>query len=194
MADDDIGKQRVAASTPTTRTCAGCDLCCTAVGVQPLNKGAGVRCPHLRGEPGKSCSVYDSRPDDCRVFTCLWRMSDDLLPDWIAPASAGFVISVDGSLDRLPTVFTIHPDPLRPDNWMATRNVKAFKNLARQFNSLVVVGQAELARYIITPSGKEFSREQYPQMFANGGRSLRVPNSEFLAQTRPDNHKNIKTT
>jgi hypothetical protein len=188
MAGDGIDNARAAGPIPAKRSCAGCDLCCTFVAVESLDKAAGVRCPHLRGEPGASCSIYDRRPDECRRYMCLWRMFDDLLPDWIAPAAAGFVISAQGSFEKGRLVFTVHADTTRPDAWMAARNVKVFKKLARQFNSFVVAGQAGLPRHVFAPSGKEFTREQHPEMFDNAGK-VRFPNSELLPETRQDDDK-----
>ena len=192
MADDGVANGQ--APIPPRRSCAGCDLCCTAVPVTALKKGPSVRCAHLRGEAGTSCSIYDRRPDECRTFLCLWRVTDDVLPDWMAPASAGFVVLMSGPLQEASTIFSVAPDPARPDAWMAARNVQIFKELARQSNRIVVVGQEHETRHIFAPSGKEFSREQHPWAFADGGRRVQVPNSEFLPAARPEGSNDAKKT
>jgi len=33
-------------------------------------EGTALDCPFLTDEPGKRCSIYEARPDICRVFIC----------------------------------------------------------------------------------------------------------------------------
>lgn len=51
------------------RSCGGCNVCCTAMKVTPLNKPAGVACEH---ENEQGCGIYDERPQVCRVWYCMW--------------------------------------------------------------------------------------------------------------------------
>lgn len=66
------------------RPCGECSACCTALGVHEIGKGEYVRCDHIC-EGG--CAVYDTRPQSCRTYQCLWstmppdRMSDEFRPD-----------------------------------------------------------------------------------------------------------------
>lgn len=50
--------------------CGECTVCCTVMGIEELRKPPGVPCKHL--EPGKGCSIYGFRPQECRDFECLW--------------------------------------------------------------------------------------------------------------------------
>jgi hypothetical protein len=61
----------------TNRVCGTCTLCCKAVAVTSLKKAVGKWCPH--GSPGKGCSIYAQRPDECKHFGCLWLLG--LLPE-----------------------------------------------------------------------------------------------------------------
>lgn len=65
------------------RVCGTCSACCTVArvrldgpdGPNTILKESGARCPNLRHlKPGKkgACSIYASRPDDCRAYTCYW--------------------------------------------------------------------------------------------------------------------------
>lgn len=59
----------VSAKPQTDRECDGCNVCCTAMKVSPLNKPAGVGCEHQNAQ---GCGIYDERPDVCRVWFCMW--------------------------------------------------------------------------------------------------------------------------
>ena len=51
------------------RTCGSCQECCTRMAVTALGKPHSTPCP---SQCPSGCSVYDSRPDECADFTCLW--------------------------------------------------------------------------------------------------------------------------
>ena len=51
------------------RQCGACTACCTVMQVSEVQNPAGCRCFHQRDH---GCVIYDSRPDGCRGFTCLW--------------------------------------------------------------------------------------------------------------------------
>jgi hypothetical protein len=171
---------------PVKRRCGTCDLCCTAMGVEEVpdvpngDKRPGVRCPHLAGQPGQSCSIYQTRPYPCKQFLCLWRGSDKLLPDNLHPPRVGFVVAMGGIFGELPIIITIHPDPAHPDSWKAPRHRATFLALAKKFNAIVVIGQGELARHIFSPRGNEFTRERHPHLFKEGGKRIGLPDYEFF--------------
>ena len=51
------------------RVCGDCKLCCKVFSIQELDKPAGKWCPHC---PGKGCKIYDTRPEECRGYKCMW--------------------------------------------------------------------------------------------------------------------------
>ena len=51
------------------RDCGECTECCTAMAVSQLSKAAGEPCEHCTGA---GCGQYDSRPSQCRAFSCMW--------------------------------------------------------------------------------------------------------------------------
>ena len=55
------------------RDCGGCNVCCTAMRVTPLDKPAGTPCRH---ESPQGCGIYQTRPEVCRVWFCLWVRDD----------------------------------------------------------------------------------------------------------------------
>ncbi|MGD0193168.1 MAG: hypothetical protein ABSD74_20730 [Rhizomicrobium sp.] len=165
---------------PTKRQCGECDLCCTAVGVYEIGKPPGVACGKLAGVRGSSCSIYADRPSGCRQFFCLWRGSDSLLPERLWPARSGFVLSLTGIFGKQSTLITVHPNPSFPRSWRAPYHMDIFKMLAREFNAIVVIGEAHLAELIISPRGNLFRRDEHPDFFKDNGRMVGIPDSEFL--------------
>ena len=92
------------------RACGSCTLCCKVMRIRELDKPPGEWCPHCA--IGKGCKIYDSRPEDCRIFYCgylIW----DTLPDYWFPANSKIVVTSELGGDRL----TFHVDPARPDAW-----------------------------------------------------------------------------
>ena len=64
-----------------SRHCGPCQLCCEVVAVEPLDKPEHQRC---RFQGARGCSIYEERPDCCRVFTCGWlagAIPRELRPD-----------------------------------------------------------------------------------------------------------------
>jgi len=72
------------------RTCGSCGLCCKLPGVYTapdqtptLAKPPGQWCEHCK--VGSGCQIYESRPQPCHNFDCLWlvhpEMAEELRPD-----------------------------------------------------------------------------------------------------------------
>lgn len=50
------------------KSCGECTECCRLLEVVELSKPAHVPCEHI----GKGCEIYETRPQSCRNFQCLW--------------------------------------------------------------------------------------------------------------------------
>lgn len=92
------------------KSCGDCGLCCKLMGVTALDKPAGKWCRHFSKAAG--CRIYDDRPGDCRVFNCLWLLTDALGPDW-KPSVCGFVLHSENGGQRL----IVECDAARPHDW-----------------------------------------------------------------------------
>lgn len=90
------------------RTCGDCGLCCKLMGVSALDKPAGRWCGHFGRASG--CAVYADRPADCRVFNCLWLLTEALDAAW-KPSTAGFLLHSDAGR------VIVESDPARPHDW-----------------------------------------------------------------------------
>ena len=51
------------------RECAEYTLCCEILEIPTLKKPKKTLCPNVCS---KGCSIYDTRPTECRTFQCLW--------------------------------------------------------------------------------------------------------------------------
>jgi len=51
-------------------TCGPCTLCCKLLAVPAIDKPKDQWCSHAKPKAG--CGVYETRPESCREFNCLW--------------------------------------------------------------------------------------------------------------------------
>ncbi len=90
------------------RSCEGCTTCCKLLSISELKKPAQTWCEHC--VIGKGCSIYDSRPDDCRTFYCGWVLDGALGEAW-NPRHSRIVVKFE--TNRI----VIHVDKDRRDAW-----------------------------------------------------------------------------
>ena len=124
------------------RSCGDCSLCCKLPRIAAFDKPVGVWCAHCA--PGRGgCTIYDTRPTECRDFYCLWMTSLDLGPEW-RPNKCKMFVRLEGSL------IAIHVDPSDPTAWrrepffgrikaFATRAADAGQQVAVYIKSRVIV-------------------------------------------------------
>jgi uncharacterized protein len=72
------------------RTCSGCTLCCSLLGIVELKKPVFTICKHC--VIGKGCKIYEARPQTCAGFFCSYRMSADL-PEYWNPKICGMALT-----------------------------------------------------------------------------------------------------
>lgn len=62
--------------------CGDCTLCCTLLPIKEMKSPAGKTCIACRNN---KCNIYNTRPQECKDFKCLWLTSpvlgEDLRPD-----------------------------------------------------------------------------------------------------------------
>jgi len=95
-------------------SCDGCTACCKILKIRELNKPANTWCGHCN--IGVGCGIYDTRPESCRVYECVWLQSQrggKPLPLELRPDRSRVVIGVTNGGDDL--VLYVSPD--RPDAW-----------------------------------------------------------------------------
>ena len=62
------------------RSCGSCTMCCKVLGIKELAKPVGKWCSHC--DIGKGCKIYDTRPQECQTFHCLWLVDNRLADHW----------------------------------------------------------------------------------------------------------------
>jgi hypothetical protein len=76
----------------TARSCDGCAKCC-----EGWLHGEAYGHAFFKGRPcfflNKTCSIYDTRPNDpCRTFKCSW-LAEDTFPYWMKPDLVNAIIT-----------------------------------------------------------------------------------------------------
>ena len=72
-----------------TRGCGGCNACCDVLEIAEF-KPAEELCKHWR--VGSGCSAYNTRPEGCRTFRCIWL--DGFFEKRDRPDKGGFVVAM----------------------------------------------------------------------------------------------------
>ena len=168
---------------PTTRTCEGCEACCTVMAIRELDKPAWKPCAHLA--PGGGCGIWGVHPVSCKSFTCLWRRSDTLLPPGMFPPDCGFMLAVD-QLEAWPTVVKVCAETGRPNAWDQPQHRQVFARLAAAWNCpVVVIEEGVRGAVAFAPSGRVYVRTTDPEVFPEDGRELAVPGADYGPDRRP---------
>ena len=79
----------------SVRECGECSLCCKLPGVYggDVSKPPGTWCEHCEvSRGGIGCVRYETRPDPCRHFECLWLINEGL-PEELKPSRCHVVFS-----------------------------------------------------------------------------------------------------
>ena len=115
------------------KSCGECTLCCKLLGVDSLGKAPGKWCEFV--QIGEGCNIYNTRPQQCCDFECLWLQSDmpdDLRPDRIKAVFGG---TRDGSRS------VVYIDPATPDHWKTNKRLLSIITHMRQkFDVIIVCG------------------------------------------------------
>ena len=121
------------------RSCEGCTLCCTLLGVGALGKPRNVACAHCA--EGAGCGIYETRPLECAQFICTWLYAANVGAHW-RPADSGLMLHFDRDVNRM----EIHVDPARPGGWRAEpfhSEMRAWAAAAVPSHGQVIVWEGE---------------------------------------------------
>ena len=116
------------------RRCGECSLCCKLLRIEAFNKPVGTWCAHCA--PGRGgCTIYETRPTECREFFCAWLTSPALGPEW-RPNKCKMFVRHEGNL------VAIHVDPSDPAAWRREpffQQIKTFATRAVDTNQQVAI-------------------------------------------------------
>lgn len=111
------------------KSCGSCTLCCKTMGVEDMP--GGPKPPHKWCPAclvGEGCSIYESRPQTCRDFACVWLQdTEGLMDDSYRPDRIGVVFQPTD--DR--TGLVAHCDPSRPTAWRAEKPLALLRACAK---------------------------------------------------------------
>jgi len=124
------------------RSCGTCTLCCKVMGIAALEKPRGTWCSHCA--PGKGCRIYETRPQECRDFACLW-LADTQFPDELGPERSKLVFTVEANGNRL----VANCDPGRPMAWREPQTYRILKDIALR--------SAQLGRQLVVVVRDEYT-------------------------------------
>jgi Fe-S-cluster containining protein len=111
MTDFDIGRaEQAAPDLVPGRACGSCTLCCKVFRIIEVDSPPGQWCRHC--VPGKGCSIYETRPDPCRGFFCMWMSQPGLGPEW-KPEKSKIVLRVEPGGQSI----AAHVDPSVQGAW-----------------------------------------------------------------------------
>lgn len=140
---------KVLESVIAKRPCDGCSACCTTLGVPAAQTKSGERCQHVSVSGG--CSIYATRPTDCREYACSWKMgigSHEQRPDKV-----GFTITPARAQ------LGLHPAWLVHELWKgaaATPDAEALlQRLANPHIVVVMRDERAIARIFFPPERSE---------------------------------------
>ena len=95
--------------TSSLRECGACKECCTLLEIPTLKKPPRQKCQNVCQ---KGCSIYTSRPDECRTFQCLW--TEGFLSPAARPDLSGIMAyHVDSQFGRTLLILEIKPKAFR---------------------------------------------------------------------------------
>jgi hypothetical protein len=134
--------------TGDAKTCGDCTLCCKVMAIEALAKPLSSWCPHCK--PGRGCQIYADRPAECRTFSCLWLVNDQLGKHW-KPNKSKLVLttSEDGIEVRCDPGF---PDAWRKEPFRSEIHQWAVSGATQDMTVVVIVGQ----KMILVAPDREF--------------------------------------
>lgn len=77
-----------------TRSCGTCVACCVTprIATAEISKDANTVCTHCTGS---GCAIYETRPQVCRDYLCLWRKTAEMDDSWRPDKSGVILFAID---------------------------------------------------------------------------------------------------
>ena len=103
-------------------------MCCKTMSVWEIDKPNNVWCKHVRNHT--SCAIYETRPNSCRIFNCLWLRG--VGPEALRPDRSRVVMveAADSNAPDGPKGFAAILDPTRPLAWQEP-GMRSFLEMVR---------------------------------------------------------------
>ncbi|MGH6818200.1 MAG: YkgJ family cysteine cluster protein [Methylovirgula sp.] len=147
--------------TSQQRACGACSLCCKLLPVAALNKPHDRWCTHCR--PGNGgCTIYETRPQTCREFDCLWLAEPSVGEHWY-PLQSKMVVQITGvHADDYDTFVDVHVDQAAPDAWRAEPYHSDLQRMSCAARTLVRVFYGDRTWFVRPDADFEAKRGRSP--------------------------------
>jgi hypothetical protein len=153
--------------------CGTCTACCNIFAIAELpDKPAGKWCTHCA--VGVGCKIYEQRPATCRMFECLWLISQkqadprNRLPAELRPDKSKVVFSPTTNEN----VMAATTMPHSPDAWTHPRVTKLIDAMVRGGTAVVVGAPNATNRTLIDGEGAHPVRMTEPD---ENGMQFNIP-------------------
>lgn len=159
--------ERISTQHLPARLCGRCTVCCVVMRVEALAKAAHTACEHA-GPRG--CRQYAQRPQQCRVWHCLWQISK--LPDVWRPDKSGVVLDVAETTAEIGAVPVPHEQVVLayeawPDAFAGALATRLLRHLTEQ-QQLIVLRPWNGRRYFLGPTASIAAVREFLQHAATG--------------------------
>ncbi len=133
----------------SNRACGACSLCCKLLPIAALEKPHDRWCAHCRPGAG-GCTIYDSRPQTCRTFSCHW-LADPAAGEHWAPLKARMVVQITGGHDAAFERFVdVHVDRGAAEAWRNEPYAGDLRRLSADPRTLVRIFQGNRT-FVVRP-------------------------------------------
>ena len=107
------------------KECGSCGLCCKVMAIKELKKPGGTWCPHW--EKGTGCTIYGTRPQECKDFNCIWLVSKQPLPS-LFPKKCKAVIAASHIIPEVKSIGIYKDDTFQ---WSKNPELDYFRNISK---------------------------------------------------------------
>jgi hypothetical protein len=139
--------------------CGTCTACCRVYAIPEFAKPAGKWCEHCT--IGKACNIYETRPQRCVDFKCLWLQSQDQprpLDPELRPDRCK-VVFAPSTNERVMTAITMVGSP---DAWQKKVVLKLIDRLNQASLSVAIGPPNADAQLLIKPDGQRYKVKLTP--------------------------------
>jgi hypothetical protein len=131
------------------RTCGACSLCCKLLPIAALDKPHDRWCVHCRPGAG-GCTIYETRPEPCRSFSCHWLADASFGEHWF-PQTSKMLVQVVAVQDANYDCFVdVHVERAASDVWRRDPYLGDLERLAANPRTLVRIFRGDRT-FIVRP-------------------------------------------
>ena len=164
----------------TFRSCGECTACCTALSVHEIDKGEFVKCEH---DCGTHCAIYQSRPNSCRNYQCLWTAMEGEVDENFRPDNLGVILELqNSSIGPAVTVREVIPGTMDDDSGPAWQFAMA---VAHSVGAFIIVFKPGKQRRSIFPPWAAHMAEK-ARLIVQGYQGEREPVRERVVYGLPE--------